>query len=101
MKKLFTPAAAPDGSTLPYAYGWFVQTYRNVRLVWHSGWDEQAGFSAMYLKVPERHITLILLGNGEGIWWNNPLDKAAIQTSPFAQAFLNRFIFQTGTNQLN
>jgi CubicO group peptidase (beta-lactamase class C family) len=99
MKKLFTPATTPDGKTLPYAFGWFVQTYRNVRLVWHSGWDEEAGFSAMYLKVPDRHLALILLGNGEGIWWNNPLDKAAIQTSPFAQAFLNRFVFRTKANQ--
>jgi CubicO group peptidase (beta-lactamase class C family) len=97
MKKLFTPAKAPDGETLPYAFGWFVQNYRGVRLVWHSGWDEEAGFSAMYLKVPDRHLTLILLGNGEGIWWNNPLDKAAIQTSPFAQAFLNRFVFKART----
>jgi CubicO group peptidase (beta-lactamase class C family) len=99
MKKLFTPATAPDGKPLPYAFGWFVQTYRGVRLIWHSGWDEEAGFSAMYLKVPDHHVTLILLGNGEGIWWNNPLDKAAIQTSPFAQAFLNRFVFRTNANQ--
>ena len=98
MRKLFTPATTRDGKPLSYAFGWFVQTYRGVRLIWHSGWDEEAGFSAMYLKVPARHVTLILLGNGEGIWWNNPLDKAAIQTSPFAQAFLKRFVFKTGTN---
>ncbi len=94
MRKLFTPATAPDGSPLPYAFGWFVQQYRGQRLLWHSAWDEEAGFSAMFLKVPDRHVTLILLANGEGVWWNNPLDTAAIETSPFAQAFLSRFVFR-------
>jgi CubicO group peptidase (beta-lactamase class C family) len=92
MRKLFTPARAPDGSPLPYAFGWYVQTYRGVRLAWHSGWDEEAGFSAMFLKVPDHGLTLILLANGEGVSWQNPLDRAAIETSPFAQAFLNRLV---------
>lgn len=90
---LFTPATTPDGRTLPYAYGWFVQSYRGTRLVWHSGWDEEAGFSALLLKVPEHRLTLILLANGEGLWWNNPLDAAAVEKSPFASAFLDRFVF--------
>lgn len=93
MRRLFTPATAPDGSSLPYAYGWWVQEYRGQTLYWHSGWDEEAGFSALYLKVPDRDLTLILLANGEGLWWGNPLDEAAVETSPFAQAFLERFIF--------
>ena len=46
MRKLFTPAVSPDGATLPYAYGWYVEEYRGTRLNWHSGWDEEAGFSA-------------------------------------------------------
>lgn len=77
MRKLFTPATALDGTVLPYAYGWYVQQYQGETLVWHSGWDEEAGFSALYLKVPRRKLTLILLGNGEGLWWDNPLDGAA------------------------
>lgn len=93
MEKLFTPAATPDGTVLPYAYGWYVQEYRGERLVWHSGWDEEAGFSALYLKVPERNLTLILLANGEGVWWGNPLDAADVERSPFARAFLDRFVF--------
>ena len=93
MRKLFTPAAAPDGTVLPYAYGWYVQQYRGETLYWHSGWDEEAGFSALYLKVPERDLTLILLANGEGLWWGNPLDKAAVEGSPFARAFLDQFVF--------
>jgi CubicO group peptidase (beta-lactamase class C family) len=94
MKKLFTPAKAPDGTTLPYAYGWYVQQYRGETLYWHSGRDEEAGYSALYLKVPERRLTLILLANGQGIWWDNPLDKAQVEASSFARAFLDRFMFE-------
>lgn len=92
-QKLFAPAVLNDGTTSPYAFGWYVQEYRGEKLIWHSGWDEEAGFSALYLKVPDRNLTLILLANGEGLWWGNPLDKAAVEGSPFAQAFLERFVF--------
>lgn len=92
--RLFTPARLNDGSISPYAFGWYVQDYRGVRLVWHGGWDEEAGFSALYLKVPDRRLTLILLANGEGLYWGNPLDKAAVEHSPFAQALLRRFVFR-------
>lgn len=92
-QKLFTPARLNDRSVSPYAVGWYVQEYRGVRLVWHSGWDEEAGFSALYLKVPERNLTLILLANGEGLRWGNPLDQAQVEKSPFARAFLDRFVF--------
>jgi len=92
-KKLFTPAQLNDGSVSPYAFGWYVQQYRGETLVWHSGWDEEAGFSALYLKVPERNLTLILLANGEGLKWQNPLNGAEVQGSPFARAFLDYFAF--------
>ncbi len=93
MEKLFTPAKAPDGTVLPYAFGWYVQDYRDEKLYWHSGWDPDRGFSALYLKVPAKSLTLILLSNGEGIWWDNPLDKAEVEKAPFAQAFLEAFVF--------
>ncbi len=93
MTKLFTPAKAPDGTDLPYAYGWYVQRYKGETLYWHSGWDEEAGFSALVLKVPAQRLTLILLANGQGLWWGNPLDKAQVDASPFAQEFLERFVF--------
>lgn len=95
MKKLFTPAVAPDGTTLPYAFGWYVQEYNGEKLIWHSGWDPEAGFSALYLKVPERHLTLILLANSEGLWWGNPLDEAKVEASIFAQTFFDHFVFST------
>src|SRR5439155_16964366 len=49
------------GERLPYGLGWFVQTYGGQRLIWHYGqWDT---FSGLFLKVPGRNITLILLAN--------------------------------------
>ena len=95
MKKLFKPATAPDGTTLPYAFGWYVQEYHGEKLIWHSGWDQNAGFSALYLKVPERNLTLILLANSEGMWWGNPLDRAEVEGSPFAELFLSLFVFSS------
>jgi hypothetical protein len=58
--------------------------------VWHSGWWEKA-YSALYLKVPERGLTLIALANSDGLWWGNPLDEAHVERAPIAQAFLEAF----------
>ena len=93
MKKLFSPATNPEGVKLPYAFGWYVQEYRGEKLIWHAGWDEEAGFTALYLKVPEKKLTLLLLANSEGMWWGNPLDGAAVHKSKFAKLFLDTFVF--------
>lgn len=88
--EMWRPGRAPSGAVLPYGIGWFVQEVDGRRLVWHSGWWEQA-YSAMYLKLPDERLTLILLANSEGLWWGNPLDQATVERSPFAAAFLRRF----------
>jgi hypothetical protein len=56
-------------------------------VVWHSGWWPQA-YSALYLKVPARRATLILLANSEGLRWDNPLHGAEVERSLFTAAFL-------------
>jgi len=87
---MMTPMRSASGAALPYGLGFFVQAYRGRKLVWHSGWWEKA-YSAIYLKVPEEKLTLILLANSEGLWWDNPLDEALVEKSPFAAAFLEYF----------
>ncbi|MBB4637880.1 serine hydrolase domain-containing protein [Longimicrobium terrae] len=78
------------GQTLPYGVGWYVQEIGARRAVWHSGlWD--GAYSALYLKLPDERLTLILLANSDGLGWGNPLDQAAVERSPFAAAFLRRF----------
>jgi CubicO group peptidase (beta-lactamase class C family) len=88
--EMWRPGRSPSGAVLPYGIGWYVQEADGRRLVWHSGWWEKQ-YSAMYLKLPDERLTLILLANSEGLWWGNPLDAATVERSPFAAAFLRRF----------
>src|SRR5688572_7281298 len=87
---MMAPTPSSNGDALPYGLGWYVQEYQGHTLVWHSGWWEDA-YSALYLKIPARDLSFILLANSEGVWWNNPLDRAEVQRSEFAQAFLQAF----------
>jgi len=88
---MMSPALSPGGQPLPYGLGVFVQTYRGNKLVWHPGWWPNA-YSALYLKVPEKKLTLILLANSDGLWWGNPLDAAEVERSAFAQVFFRYFL---------
>jgi CubicO group peptidase (beta-lactamase class C family) len=88
--EMWRPGRSPSGAVLPYGIGWYVQQVDGRRAVWHSGWWEQA-YSALYLKLPDERLTLILLANSEGVWWQNPLDAAQVERSPFAAAFLRHF----------
>lgn len=80
-----------DGVILPYGLGWYVQEYEGRTLVWHSGWWEDA-YSALYLKIPALELTFIVLANSEGVWWDNPLERAEVHRSEFVQAFLDAFV---------
>lgn len=88
---MMTPTRSITGEPLPYGLGWFVEEYRGHTLVWHSGWWEDA-YSALYLKIPALQLTFIVLANSEGVWWDNPLDRAEVQRSQFARAFLRAFV---------
>lgn len=84
------------GQSLPYALGWFVQMYGGERLIWHYGqWDT---FSALFLKVPGRNITLILLANSSGLSAPfNALGAGNVTGSPFANLFLQMLASPTPT----
>ncbi len=88
---MMAPMRSSNGEALPYGLGWFVQEYRGHTLVWHSGWWDDA-YSALYLKIPALNLSFILLANSEGVWWENPLDRAEVERSGFAQAFLRAFV---------
>lgn len=88
---MMAPTRTSDGKSLPYGLGWFVQDYQGHTLLWHSGWWENA-YSALYLKVLDRNLSVIILANAEGVWRSNPQDKAEVQKSAFAQAFLRAFV---------
>lgn len=94
-QKLLSPAAFKKRSDAPYGYGWYFQCYQGHRLMWHSGWDPDHGYSAMLLRLPEKNLTFIVLANSEGLWWDNPIDQAQIQGSPFAKLFMDSFVSGT------
>lgn len=73
-----------------YYRGWFLEDWNGTRLMWHSGWNERQ-YSALYLKVPEQRLTLIVMANTESVWWSNSLVKAEIIESPIARRFLETF----------
>lgn len=96
LKTMWSAGRAPSGAVLPYGIGWFVQQFEGETLLWHSGLWEGA-YSALYLKAPARHLTIILLANSDGLRWENALDEAAVQRSPFVQALLRAFPRPAGT----
>ena len=86
----WTNAVSTAGQTLPYGLGWFIQREHGLRLVWHYGqWPQ---YSALYLKAPERGLTLILLANSGGLGEAYPLADGDVMVSPFAKAFVRIFI---------
>jgi CubicO group peptidase (beta-lactamase class C family) len=89
----FTPAKSNDGKTLPYGIGWFIGNYRGHKVVYHTGWDGPA-YSALYLKVLDSNLTLILLSNCQELIapFMEELGKGNIEYSPFAKAFLDIFL---------
>ncbi|MEP7382564.1 MAG: serine hydrolase domain-containing protein [Gemmatimonadota bacterium] len=90
VKEMWTPTRTRDGTELPYGLGWFVAQVRGERIVWHTGLWEGA-YSALYLKIPARKLTLILLANSDALQWDQHFDEALIERSPFARAFLDAF----------
>jgi CubicO group peptidase (beta-lactamase class C family) len=87
----WTPFVSNAGKPLPYGLGWFVGDYRGERLVWHSGnWG--SGFSALYVKVPARNLSMILLANSEAL--SDPFWVPG-ETNPFVCSFLRHFVFKS------
>jgi len=99
-ERAWTNFVSNSGKRLPYGFGWFVEDYRGTKLIWHGGnWG--TGFSAIYVKVPERNLTLIVLSNSEAlnshlyVGWNG---FEEITHDAFACAFLHAFVFDREPN---
>jgi len=76
---------------MPTGLGWFVQTYNGQKVVWQFG-NTPGAYSSLILKVPERHLTLILLANSDGLSAPFPLQDGDVASSLFARTFLRLFI---------
>jgi CubicO group peptidase (beta-lactamase class C family) len=86
--RAWRPIVAPDGRTLPYALGWFVQESAGHQLVWHYGHGLDS--SSLIVKIPEKQLTFVILANSDGLSrWRRLGDRADVTASPAATLFLN------------
>jgi CubicO group peptidase (beta-lactamase class C family) len=86
----WTPRPPVGGRPRPFGHGWFAQLYQNEPIVWHFGYTPGAG-SALWIKLPARSTTLILLANSDGLNAQFPLANGDVTVSPFARVFLSLF----------
>ncbi|MGH9383069.1 MAG: serine hydrolase domain-containing protein [Vicinamibacterales bacterium] len=84
-------AASFGAGSLPTGLGWFVQTSFNERLVWQFGLLPDAG-SGIWLRVPGKRLTLILLANSPGLATGLNLEQGDVTVSPFVKIFLRLFL---------
>jgi CubicO group peptidase (beta-lactamase class C family) len=100
-EQVFTPFQSPKGKTLPYGLGWFIRSYKGIKVLWHTGlWT---GNSSLLVKIPEKDLTLIILANSPDlnrpfyakydIFRTNPRLQKDLRASAFARAFLDQFVF--------
>ena len=83
----WNPVALRDGSTGPTGLGWFVQSHRAGRVVWNFGVVPGA-YSSLVLKLPDRHLSFILLANSDGLSAPFQLGSGDVTRSLFATFFL-------------
>jgi len=80
-----------QGGSGPMGLGWFVQPYNGERIVWHFGLARDA-YSALYISVPGRNLTVIMLANSDGLAAPYKLSEGNLTSSVFAQLFLQLFV---------
>jgi CubicO group peptidase (beta-lactamase class C family) len=89
----FAPTISLSGDTLPYGLGWFSTRYKGERIVWHYGF--WTAISSLIIKVPSRGLTFVVLANTDALSSFYPLGAGRLDTSPWARAFLDAFVFGT------
>ncbi len=83
--------SAPEGiAQTKFSLGWFVQVYNGQPVVWHFGYAPDAS-SALFIHLPTRHKTLILLANSDGLAAAFSFPSGDIMSSPYARLFLSLF----------
>ena len=57
----FTPGVLNDGTRTTYGFGWYIEPYKNLKSIYHTG--SSRGFRNAIFRVPEQHLTVIILTN--------------------------------------
>ena len=85
-KKMF----APFKKNLPYGQGIFTQTFQHQVLIW--GYGQYDCYSSLFLKVPEKDLTLIIAANNNLMSDPARLIYGDITYSLFAISFLKNYV---------
>jgi CubicO group peptidase (beta-lactamase class C family) len=91
--KAWTAFVSNGGTPLPHGLGWFAEDYHGLKLIWHYGyWPDS--FSATYLKIPEKNLSLIVLANSDAL--SAPFYyTGGIESNVIACSFLRLFVFES------
>jgi CubicO group peptidase (beta-lactamase class C family) len=60
----FSSGVLTDGTKTGYGFGWYVDTFRGARRLWHHG--ETSGFRNTIVRFPELHAAIVVLSNRNG-----------------------------------
>ncbi|MEM9075712.1 MAG: serine hydrolase domain-containing protein [Bacteroidota bacterium] len=82
---------SPLKGGLPYGHGIFSQKLEGHQILW--GYGQYDAYSSLFLKVPEKKITLILLANNNLMSDPARLIYGDITSSLFALSFLKNYVF--------
>jgi CubicO group peptidase (beta-lactamase class C family) len=91
MAAMWSSARTTSDAVMPTGLGWFIQNYNGKLVYWQFGLTPGA-YSSLIIKVPDKHLTLILLANSDGLSAPFSLQDGDINTSLFARAFLRLFV---------
>jgi CubicO group peptidase (beta-lactamase class C family) len=91
MSDMWSSARTTSGAVMPTGLGWFVQNYNGQVVYWQFGLT-QGAYSSLMLKLPGKHVTLILLANSDGLSAPFGLQEGDVTASLFARAFLRLFV---------
>jgi CubicO group peptidase (beta-lactamase class C family) len=61
LARAFAPAVASDHAGASYGFGWYVETYRGRRTLWHTG--TTVGFRNAIIRFPDEHSAVVVLVN--------------------------------------
>jgi len=92
--QMFAPAFSTygDSTDLMYGLGWYIQHYNGTRLIWHAG-RMPPSISALYVKVPDEHLSFIILANTANLSTPYPLGEGDVLYSTLAMTFYEAFVF--------
>jgi len=91
MAAMWSSARTTSDAVMPTGLGWFIQNYNGNLVYWQFGLTPGA-YSSLIIKVPEKHLTMILLANSDGLSAPFSLHDGDINSSLYARAFLRLFV---------